>query len=132
MLVRAAFEMGDPDGAVMGVESSKEAEAEKPGFIKNLFAVAFIKGKVVLTGVLFKLFTAKVIHRIHQPKSALPPRLLFPSTQELILPNGLSAGGAVVLRVVLLGLAHSWSRTTPRLGSSPTAGRCSPPPCGTR
>eukprot|EP01052_Picozoa_sp_SAG31_P000523 SAG31_NODE_15_length_37942_cov_32.078297_28_plen_645_part_00 len=59
MLVRAAFEMGDPEGAVMGVESTKEAKANKPSFFRNVVSVVFIKGKVVLTGVLFKQITAR-------------------------------------------------------------------------
>ena len=64
MLVRAAFEMGDPDGDVMGVDSGKEAkaEAEEEGRsrLRDLLAVAFVKGKVVITGVLFKQITARV------------------------------------------------------------------------
>jgi len=63
MLVRAAFEMGDPEGDVMGVDSGKEAkESEDEGhLLKDLFAVAFIKGKVVITGVLFKQLTARAV-----------------------------------------------------------------------
>lgn len=62
MLVRAAFEMGDPDGDVMGVDSGKESKAEDSGRspLRDLLAVAFIKGKVVITGVLFKQVTARV------------------------------------------------------------------------
>eukprot|EP01046_Picozoa_sp_COSAG06_P117914 COSAG06_NODE_65025_length_258_cov_0.635220_1_plen_85_part_11 len=55
--------MGDPDGDVMGVDSGKEAkESEDEGhLLKDLFAVAFIKGKVVITGVLFKQLTARAV-----------------------------------------------------------------------
>jgi hypothetical protein len=42
------------------VESSKEAKAEKRSRIKDVFAVLFIKGKVVITGVLFKQITQRV------------------------------------------------------------------------
>ena len=63
MLVRAAFEMGDPEGDVMGVDSGKESKAEDEGRnpLRDLLAVAFIKGKVVITGVLFKQLTARVV-----------------------------------------------------------------------
>ena len=62
MLVRAAFELGDDDGDVMGVDSGKEtkranAESSK---LKNLLSVLFVKGKVVITGALFKQITARV------------------------------------------------------------------------
>ena len=44
----------------MGVESSKETASEESSFLKNVMAIAFIKGKVVLTGVLFKQITQRV------------------------------------------------------------------------
>jgi hypothetical protein len=61
MLVRAAFEMGDPDGAVMGVESSKETKQQERSKFRDFLAVVFIKGKVVLTGTLFKQLTMRVV-----------------------------------------------------------------------
>ena len=48
-------------GDTLGVEASKEAKTEKRSRIKDDFAVAFIKGKLVLTGVLFKQITMLVI-----------------------------------------------------------------------
>lgn len=46
----------------MGVESGKEssAEADERGALMNILAVAFIKGKVVITGTLFKQITVRV------------------------------------------------------------------------
>ena len=61
MLVRAAFEMADPSHAVMGVESSKETKSLERSKLRELLAVVFIKGKVVLTGTAFKQITMRVV-----------------------------------------------------------------------
>ena len=67
MLVRAAFEMGDPDGDVMGVESNKESRASQAtadgrSKLRDFLAVAFVKGKVIITGQLFKQITQRVVN----------------------------------------------------------------------
>ena len=59
--VRAAFEMADPSGAVMGVESSKETKQQERSKLRDLLAVVFIKGKVVLTGTAFKQITMRAV-----------------------------------------------------------------------
>lgn len=61
MLVRTAFELPDPDDDSLGVESSKDAGGGERSKFWDVVAVAFIKGKVVLTGALFKQITSKLV-----------------------------------------------------------------------
>jgi hypothetical protein len=62
MLVRSVFELGDADGTVLGVDASADVEEKEGGgiwnTIKNILAVVWIKGKVILTGAAFKALTA--------------------------------------------------------------------------
>ena len=62
MLVRAAFELGDDDGDVMGVDSGKETkrDAAERSKLRDALSLVFIKGKVVITGILFKQITQRV------------------------------------------------------------------------
>ena len=59
MLVRTAFELPDPEDDSLGVDAAQSSEKRHP--IMDVLAVAFIKGKVVLTGALFKQITAKLV-----------------------------------------------------------------------
>ena len=61
MLVRSVFELGDSEGDVMGVDASGGGDAgpARPAIV-NVMAVAWIKGRVVITGTLFKMITKVV------------------------------------------------------------------------
>ena len=64
MLVRAAFDMKVSEEETMGVQSNKESGGEtKTGGrhpIVNILSLIILKGKVVLTGILFKQVTQRV------------------------------------------------------------------------
>lgn len=62
MLVRSVFEMGDKEGDVMGVETGGGEEALSRPMIVNVLAVAWIKGRVLITGTLFKFYTCMAIN----------------------------------------------------------------------
>lgn len=61
MLVRSVFELGDVEGTVLGVDAGAADDEEEAGglwnTIKNILAVVWIKGKVILTGSAFKILT---------------------------------------------------------------------------
>lgn len=63
MLVRSVFELGDAEGTVLGVDAGADGEEEDSGglwnTIKNVLAVMWIKGKVILTGAAFKALTVR-------------------------------------------------------------------------
>ena len=61
MLVRSVFELGDAEGAVLGVDATGEEDDEVGCWdvFMSIMAVVWIKGKVILTGVAFKALTAK-------------------------------------------------------------------------
>ena len=61
MLVRTCFELGDPEGEVMGVDTERDEGPSERSRIWNVLAVLFIKGKVVLTGALFKMLTVQFV-----------------------------------------------------------------------
>eukprot|EP01051_Picozoa_sp_SAG22_P002652 SAG22_NODE_120_length_19227_cov_7.584013_16_plen_1054_part_00 len=61
MLVRTCFELGDPEGELMGVDTEKEQKHHDRPLILDILAVLFIKGKVVITGALFKFITSKMV-----------------------------------------------------------------------
>ena len=54
MLVRAAFELGDPEEETMGVESNQGGAGGERPLWRNVLTGFWIKGKVVITGTLFK------------------------------------------------------------------------------
>eukprot|EP01048_Picozoa_sp_COSAG05_P008932 COSAG05_NODE_705_length_7850_cov_2.428719_7_plen_165_part_00 len=54
MLVRTAFELPDPEGEVMGVDAGVEANASDGHLLHDLLAIAYVKGKVLLTGIIGK------------------------------------------------------------------------------
>eukprot|EP01047_Picozoa_sp_COSAG01_P044354 COSAG01_NODE_4001_length_5444_cov_8.703087_2_plen_230_part_00 len=58
MLVRTAFELPDPEGEVMGVEAAQEAEGGS--ILRDALAMAYIKGKVLLTGIIGTQVTLRV------------------------------------------------------------------------
>jgi hypothetical protein len=60
MLVRSVFELGDSEGDVMGVAASGEDAGPARPAIVNVLAVAWIKGRVVITGTAFKQICARV------------------------------------------------------------------------
>eukprot|EP01050_Picozoa_sp_SAG11_P006516 SAG11_NODE_508_length_8874_cov_5.205812_6_plen_279_part_00 len=53
MIIRSVFELPDPDDNDMGVEASKESAGARSPFW-DILAVILVKGKVALTGVIFK------------------------------------------------------------------------------
>jgi hypothetical protein len=59
MLVRAAFELGDPDDETMGVEAKQAGASGERPLWRNILTGAWIKGKVVITGTLFKQVVAR-------------------------------------------------------------------------
>eukprot|EP01043_Picozoa_sp_COSAG02_P014829 COSAG02_NODE_618_length_19461_cov_39.117447_6_plen_1075_part_00 len=62
MLVRSVFEMGDAEGDVMGVDAGGGGPAVSRPAIVNVFAVIWIKGRVLITGVLFKFSTCMFVN----------------------------------------------------------------------
>ena len=54
MLVRTAFELPDPEGEVMGVDAGVEANAAEGHMLHDILAIAYVKGKVLLTGIIGK------------------------------------------------------------------------------
>ena len=57
MLVRSVFELPDEEGEVMGVDAGGgEDEVSRPLLI-NILAVAWIKGRVLISGIVFKMIT---------------------------------------------------------------------------
>ena len=59
MLVRTTFELPDPEDDSLGVNASGGDDGGRNPIL-NVLAVLFIKGKVVLTGILFKQVTQRV------------------------------------------------------------------------
>jgi len=59
MLVRAAFELGDPEEETMGVESNQGGAGGERPLWRNLLTGFWIKGKVVITGTVFKQIVAR-------------------------------------------------------------------------
>jgi hypothetical protein len=59
MLIRSVFELPDPDNDSLGVEGDKTSSADRSK-LWDIVAVLFIKGKVMLTGWVFKQITAQV------------------------------------------------------------------------
>jgi hypothetical protein len=63
MLVRTAFELPDPEGEVMGVDAGADQAADDGGHLMHdILAMAYIKGKVLLTGVLGKQVAKRVCY----------------------------------------------------------------------
>lgn len=62
MLVRSVFELGDAEGDVMGVDADGGGEGLTRPLLVNILAIAWIKGRVVISGTLFKLVTSKVVN----------------------------------------------------------------------
>jgi Ca2+-binding EF-hand superfamily protein/lambda repressor-like predicted transcriptional regulator len=63
MLVRAAFEMGDPEGEFLGVQTEIDDDArERSGAedtLRNILSAVWYKGKAIITGVLLKQVTVR-------------------------------------------------------------------------
>ena len=57
MLVRAAFEMGDPEGELLGVNAATRLEKEEKHLVTSILAAIWYKGKAVITGVVLKKLT---------------------------------------------------------------------------
>eukprot|EP01043_Picozoa_sp_COSAG02_P033959 COSAG02_NODE_2347_length_9092_cov_4.284666_4_plen_621_part_00 len=60
MLVRSVFELGDSEGDVMGVAASGQDAGHARPAIVNVMAIAWIKGRVVITGTVFKQICARI------------------------------------------------------------------------
>ena len=80
----------------MGVESSKETASEESSFLKNVMAIAFIKGKVVLTGVLFTSMTGML---------ALHPGIMLKQLDLIFL-----------LQIIILKVSQVFTSVTLSLG----------------
>jgi len=57
MLVRSVFELGDSENNDLGVDAGGGEEAVTRPILVNVAAVLWIKGRVLITGTLFKFFT---------------------------------------------------------------------------
>ena len=57
MLVRAAFEMGDPEGELMGVDTGAGGGGDESSIIGSTLAALWFKGKVIFTGIALKALT---------------------------------------------------------------------------
>ena len=62
MLVRSVFELGDGEGDVMGVDASGGGDESGRPLIVTIMSVAWIKGRVLISGILFKQATAKLVN----------------------------------------------------------------------
>lgn len=60
-LVRAAFEMGNPENPVLGVDPGRETTGS--GRIRIAFMMLLYRGKIVLTGTILKLIVAAIWSR---------------------------------------------------------------------
>ena len=62
MLVRSVFEMGDAENDELGVNAGGGEEEVTRPMIINIFAVLWIKGRVLISGILFKFFTCMIFN----------------------------------------------------------------------
>ena len=60
MLVRCVFELGDSEGDVMGVDAGGGDDEQKRPLLITILSILWIKGRVIITGSLLKILTAKV------------------------------------------------------------------------
>ena len=60
MLVRCVFELGDSEGDVMGVDAGAGDDEQKRPLLVTILSILWIKGRVIITGSLLKILTAKV------------------------------------------------------------------------